>query len=139
MEKVYYPKARAANGKQKDAHRLVMEMTLGRELTRNEIVHHKDENRKNFAPENLALTTHSEHGKLHPKKSAFKKGHGQIGNMGKVGENNVTSKLTEQQAIEVKAMYLAREVMVKDVARIYKISPSNVRAIGKGISWAHLP
>lgn len=36
-------------------HRLVMEQTLGRFLTRLEVVHHLDGNRGNNAPENLEL------------------------------------------------------------------------------------
>lgn len=36
-------------------HRLVMEKKLGRRLTRQEVVHHKDRNKKNNDPENLEL------------------------------------------------------------------------------------
>ena len=46
-------------------HRVVMENSLGRLLGRDEIVHHKDENKQNNAIENLEVMTVAEHGKHH--------------------------------------------------------------------------
>lgn len=46
-------------------HRLIMENHLGRYLTSEEVVHHKDENRSNNVIENLELTTNSEHIRHH--------------------------------------------------------------------------
>jgi len=46
-------------------HRLVMENHIGRFLTKNEVVHHKDENTLNNSIENLQIMTPSEHVKLH--------------------------------------------------------------------------
>lgn len=46
-------------------HRYVMEQHLGRKLSRNEIVHHKDRNRSNNDISNLELMSISEHGKRH--------------------------------------------------------------------------
>jgi hypothetical protein len=46
-------------------HRAVMEQHLGRKLTRSEIVHHKDGDKKNNAITNLEVMTQSEHAKLH--------------------------------------------------------------------------
>lgn len=46
-------------------HRVVMAFLLGRELLRNEIVHHKDGNKLNNNPINLDLTTPSNHAKIH--------------------------------------------------------------------------
>lgn len=46
-------------------HRVVMSVKLGRPLTEDEIVHHKDEDKKNNDPENLELTTHEEHSREH--------------------------------------------------------------------------
>lgn len=42
-------------------HRKIMEEELGRPLTSNELVHHKDENKLNNNPENLILTDRAEH------------------------------------------------------------------------------
>jgi hypothetical protein len=46
-------------------HRLVMEKELGRYLEKDEVVHHKDHNKKNNDISNLELLTKSTHGKLH--------------------------------------------------------------------------
>jgi hypothetical protein len=54
-------------------HRLVMEEMLGRLLTANEIVHHKDENKANNARENLELLTTTAHNHLpKPKRKPIK-------------------------------------------------------------------
>jgi hypothetical protein len=50
---------------QKAEHILVAERMIGRKLTKNEVVHHKDENRKNNAESNLQVMTRGEHTKLH--------------------------------------------------------------------------
>lgn len=49
-------------------HRMVMEEKLGRRLEDGEDVHHKDENRKNNAPDNLELKPHDQHASDHNRK-----------------------------------------------------------------------
>ena len=46
-------------------HRLKMEKKLGRLLTRHELVHHKNGDKKDNHLSNLKLVTHSEHQKIH--------------------------------------------------------------------------
>lgn len=46
-------------------HRLVMEQVLGRYLTADEVVHHKDGDKLNNLPENLELLSQAEHMRLH--------------------------------------------------------------------------
>lgn len=46
-------------------HRVILSQKLGRPLEEHEIVHHKDENKKNNDPENLILTTHEDHSREH--------------------------------------------------------------------------
>jgi HNH endonuclease len=50
---------------QRHIHRVVMEKKLGRKLTSKDIVHHEDENKKNFKSSNLILTDRSGHAKIH--------------------------------------------------------------------------
>jgi hypothetical protein len=47
-------------------HRVIMEQILGRPLLKGEVVHHKDGNTQNNAPENLELlSSQGEHARLH--------------------------------------------------------------------------
>lgn len=48
------------------AHRVIAEQKLGRPLKAGEVVHHEDENKLNYSPENLtALPSQAEHARLH--------------------------------------------------------------------------
>ena len=53
------------NGNKIDEHRYIMEQYLGRSLSRNEVVHHKDEIKNHNEIENLELMSLSEHSRKH--------------------------------------------------------------------------
>ena len=54
-------------------HRVVMENLLGRPLRQDEVVHHRDHDRTNNAPENLQLMSRVEHGHHHSPPGADKR------------------------------------------------------------------
>lgn len=51
--------------KGRSQHRVVAEKMIGRKLSPDEVVHHKDNNRANNIPSNLEVMTRSEHTSLH--------------------------------------------------------------------------
>jgi len=54
-------------GRRKFLHRIIMELHIGRDLTAEEVVHHKDGNKENNHISNLELLTAEEHNALHQK------------------------------------------------------------------------
>ena len=53
------------NGKQKRLHRHIMEQHIGKQLSPNELVHHKDGNKHNNILANLQIITRGDHMKAH--------------------------------------------------------------------------
>jgi hypothetical protein len=51
--------------KGRSVHVVEMEKIIGRRITENEVVHHKDENKTNNDPDNLELMTRAEHARHH--------------------------------------------------------------------------
>jgi DNA-binding transcriptional regulator YiaG len=60
-----YKKIKLPDGSTIDEHRYIMEKHLGRKLTRNEVVHHIDEDKTNNILSNLQLMTREEHTRFH--------------------------------------------------------------------------
>lgn len=52
-------------------HRVVAEQKLGRPLTKDEIVHHIDGNKRNNDPINLMIVTRAEHARIHISKKKY--------------------------------------------------------------------
>lgn len=99
-------------------HRLVMEKHLKRLLSKEELVHHIDEDKQNNSIENLELTNRSEHRSIH---------NGRIGNK------------VNYDIEEVKKLYLSG-LSARAVARITGMSKSSVGDVVRklGISRTEL-
>jgi hypothetical protein len=103
-------------------HRYMVEQSLGRELTSDEDVHHKDGNKLNNVLSNLEVLTKKEHAIKH-------------GNW--LGEKNHTSKLNKKKVQEIRMRFKNGEV-AKDLAIIYGVDVSNIRYIVNGVTWKHI-
>ncbi len=64
----------SGTGKNLHEHRVVMEKLLGRTLSSDEIVHHKDHDKRNNDPSNLELTSRSHHPTIHAKQKLLELG-----------------------------------------------------------------
>ena len=60
-----YKRIKLPDGSLIDEHRLIMQGILCRKLEDDEIVHHKDGNKRNNSPYNLEVMTLSEHSRMH--------------------------------------------------------------------------
>jgi hypothetical protein len=61
------------NGRTLSEHRVVAERMLGRKLTSEEVVHHKNEDRFDNRPENLEVLSHQKHAEHHNQKHPLTK------------------------------------------------------------------
>jgi hypothetical protein len=55
------------------------------------------------------------------------------------GEANITSKLTEQQVIEIRDLYHKQSMKQRDIAKLYNMSQTAIKDITKGKIWKHVP
>lgn len=65
VKKSGYVECTRGKDKYRAIHVITMERLIGRRLEKNEVVHHKDGNKRNNAISNLVLMTRSEHARLH--------------------------------------------------------------------------
>ncbi len=108
-------------------HREVMEQKLGRKLRLGELVHHKDENKRNNEPDNLELSNNSIHTKRHFLNS----------DLYKFGSENKNSVLTEEQVINIKRL-LSEGITKMVLSKRLGISYSTIWNIDTGQTWSHL-
>jgi len=124
-------------------HHEVMEQKLGRKLKEGEIVHHKDENKRNNAPSNLQLTNNSSHSKHHYElkslewKNKFKYNNPTGKGRKLKGTELPQSKLTEDQVREIKQC-LNDGAKQSSLARRYKVDRTTIRDIKNGSNWKHV-
>jgi hypothetical protein len=69
-----YPRISAGPLRGQRIHRIIAAAKLGRPLTKDEDVHHEDGNKLNFAPENLRVMGHKEHGCVSAKQHHYLNG-----------------------------------------------------------------
>lgn len=100
------------NKKQVRLHRHIMEEFLGRKLSSNEVVHHKDGNKLNNNIDNLEVLTRSEHLKKHYK---------EIG-----GKNNQFKKIYNLDKEKIKNLYQNPNMTHKKLAEMFNCSTGTI-------------
>jgi hypothetical protein len=133
---MYQYKALKIDGKRIDEHRYLVEKVIGRKLKRNEVVHHKDGNKRNNDLLNLEILSLSEHSSMHVKEQM--KNPDYINELRKkVKKRAVTvykkNVLNRDQVGEIKSLKgLMKQV---DIAKRFNVSKTTISRIFSGEMW----
>lgn len=126
-------KAIKIEGRKIDLHRHIVKGYLAINLSFNDVVHHKDENKWNNDPDNFQIVSRSEHSRMHMTgrklSTATKSKMRRIGRALRTG-----AKLTIESVIEIKHA-LAKGEPGSSIAERFKISRPNVSDIKTGRKW----
>ncbi len=125
-----YKKIRINKGKTKDEHRLKVEERIGRTLSFNEVVHHRDENKTNNQDNNLTLMSRSKHTSMHMlgrKLSDATKEKLRLIGM----QKRTKAKLTIEQVTEIKKL-LKQNTKVSELCKKFNVCRSNIYQIKRG-------
>ena len=126
------------SGEVRGEHRVVMEEHLGRRLSSNEVVHHKNGNQKDNRLSNLELMSRSDHAKSHVTKEQIARMR-TIGVLGAPSRGVLSgmSKLSEMQVLEMRKRFVDGE-RVFEIAKDYPVCYVTVRLIVHDKRWKHL-
>lgn len=115
------------DGKPMGLHRHLMQEKLGRKLSRNEVVHHIDNNPSNNDISNLTVMTLSEHSRHHSlgrKPSAEQISRQRVS----LCSSNTGRKLSPQQVLDIRE-FLNAKVGVTLLAKMYSVSRRTIDKI----------
>ena len=118
-----YPRVTAGPLRHKYVHRIVAAALLGRELTKDEEVHHRDNDRRNFNWDNLIVLGEKDHGWVSSKQAWYMR------------EANVLEKRQWDEFMEEESKRFQNEVaLAKSERRVYNVVDGAVRARFEGVA-----
>lgn len=135
-----YKRIKLPDGTTRDRHRLIMERKLGRRLTFNEIVHHKNEDKSDDNPDNLELKPRSIHSAMHqrgkPKKPLTMEMK-LARSKQTTGSKNPSAILNEECVRRIKGL-IGDGLNLHDIAKAFGVSKATIYSIKAGRYWKHV-
>lgn len=130
-------KAIKVNGTKYDEHRYIMEQFLGRKLSRYEVVHHKDGNKRNNDLNNLEVMLLSDHAREHMEGHMVSEETKQKISEKLKGHKSPFRKLSENQIREIKTLrdegYSNRKI-----ALMFNVNHQTINDIINGKSYKEI-
>jgi HNH endonuclease len=135
-----YKKIKLKDGSTIDEHRLVMEQHLGRKLTSNEVVHHKDGDKFNNSLDNLEVMSRAEHSRMHMTGRKLSEKQRRELSERMMGTPGISRKFSEEDIINIWNL-IDSGVRIRQIARQYRCAHSRISEIksGKAYKWMVRP
>lgn len=124
-------KAIKVNGVKYDEHRYIMEQHLGRKLKRDEVVHHKDGNKRNNDLSNLEVMSLSEHAREHNKNRIVSEETREKFSKASYGRKSTSRKFNDAQIEQIKTLH-NDGVSNRKIAKQFNVSHQTINDIING-------